>query len=247
MLPGAHKVYSTPDSSFWCCVGTGFENQAKYGEGIYYHTQNDLYINLFIPSDLNWKEKSFRLMQQTKFPEDGNMKFTIDEAPEFPLTINIRYPDWVAGRPTITINGRSIKIEQAADSYISIKRIWKKNDRIEVNYRMQLRTIPANDNPSVAAIAYGPVVLAGIMGTGNFKGREPYSDPAKHNDYYTYNYNVPANIDTVLSLDAANINQYIKQVKEQPLTFKTAKEQVVLRPLYDIHRERYVVYWHIIK
>jgi len=245
MLPGAHKVYSTPDSSFWCCVGTGFENQAKYGEAIYYHSDNALFVNLFIPSELRWKEKGLRLKQETKFPDDGTMKYTFDSTKNLNLNINIRYPSWATEGASVKVNGKEMKVKQLPDTYISIKRKWKKGDVIEVDYLMHLHTIAANNDPHIAALAFGPIVLAGEMGTGNFKGREPYSDPTKHNDYYTYNYHVPDDIDTTLRLDTTHIDKYIQPVKGQPLTFKSIKEGITLRPLYDINRERYVVYWNI--
>lgn len=245
MLPGAFKLYSTPDSSFWCCVGTGFENQAKYGEAIYYHSDDALFINLFIPSALTWKEKGLRLRQETKFPDNGTMKYTFDSVNNLNLTINIRYPSWATEGATVNVNGKEIKLKQSPDRYISIKRKWKKGDRIEVNYPMHLNTIEANNDSHIAAIAYGPIVLAGEMGAKNFKGRAPYSDPTKSNDYYTYDYQVPKNIDTTLTLNATNIDKYIIPVPGEPLTFKTIKEGITLRPLYDINKERYVVYWNI--
>lgn len=70
LLSGAHKVYSTPEQSFWCCVGSGFESHAKYAEAIYYHGDNELFVNLFIPSELDWEEKGLRLRQMTNFPEE---------------------------------------------------------------------------------------------------------------------------------------------------------------------------------
>jgi len=243
MKPGAHKVYSTPDSSFWCCVGTGFENQAKYGEAIYYHTNDAVIVNLFIPSELTWKEKGFKLKQETSFPENGKMLYTIDSADNVNLAIHIRYPSWAADGVTVKVNGKTVKVNQPPNSYIIIKRTWKRGDTIEVNYPLQLHTIAANNDLHLAAIAYGPIVLAGEMGTENFKGREPYSDPTKHNDYYTYDYHVPGDIDTTLLLDTSHINQYIQPVKNKPLTFTAIKEGITLKPLYDIHRQRYVVYW----
>ena len=112
---------------------------------------------------------------------------------------------------------------------------------------MQLHIVPANDNPSIAAIAYGPVILAGEMGTGSFSGREPYSDPTKHNDYITYNYTVPGNIDTTFTLDAKKIDNYIQPLQGRPLTFKIVNENIIVKPLYDVHHERYVVYWQLKK
>ncbi len=94
MLAGAHKVYSTPDSSFWCCVGSGFENQAKYGEAIYYHDDNSVFVNLFIPSVLDWKEKGFKLKQETNFPESGATKLTVEDVGTGITALKIRYPSW---------------------------------------------------------------------------------------------------------------------------------------------------------
>jgi DUF1680 family protein len=245
MLAGSHKVYSTPDSSFWCCVGTGFENQAKYGEGIYYHSNDALYVNLFIPSELNWKEKGLKLKQETNFPEDGTAVFTVQSDVASSLTLNIRYPSWATDGVSVQVNGKKLAIKQSPGSYIAINRKWKSGDKIEVNYPMELHTIPANGNIKVAAIAYGPIVLAGEMGTENFTLPEPYSNPKKHNDYYTYDYDVPKDITTSLTLLSNKINESIKPVEGKKLTFKTIKEGITLRPLYDIHRERYVVYWNL--
>jgi DUF1680 family protein len=69
LKPGAFKTYSKPEDSFWCCTGTGMENHAKYPDTIYFHDDQSLYINLFIASELNWREKGLTLRQETRFPE----------------------------------------------------------------------------------------------------------------------------------------------------------------------------------
>lgn len=245
MLPGAHKVYSTPDSSFWCCVGSGFENQVKYGEGIYYHTDESLYINLFIPSQLNWKEKGVLLKQETAFPENGATTLTLEKAPATTLALYIRYPSWATEGVSVKVNDKLQRIQQNPGSYIILRRKWNKGDRIEVNFPMVLHTIATSGNPEKTAIMYGPVVLAGEMGAEKFQGSQPYSNPRVRNDYYTYDYHVPAGLITTLALESNNLQGAIKPVQGQPLTFKTVKEGIVLKPLYDIHRERYVVYWNV--
>lgn len=247
MLPGAHKVYSTPDSSFWCCVGSGFENQAKYGEAIYYHDQQGLYVNLFIASELNWKEKDICLVQETSFPGNGLIRLTIKTADNVSMPLHVRYPSWATNGATVMVNGKKIKMKNAAGSYIIIDEKWKSGDKIEINFPMQLHTVAANDNPNKVAVLYGPIVLAGEMGTDAFNDRAPYSNPLLHNDYYTYDYKVPAGIVSTLQLDKNKIDDSIKRVAGETLTFKTVKEGITLRPLYDIHRERYVVYWNINK
>ena len=65
LKPGAFKTYSTPDQSFWCCVGTGMENHAKYPDSIYFHDDTSLYVNLFIASELSWRAKGLSVRQDT--------------------------------------------------------------------------------------------------------------------------------------------------------------------------------------
>lgn len=245
MLPGAHKVYSTPDSSFWCCVGSGFENQAKYGEAIYYHTENEVYVNLFIASELNWKEKGFKLKQETNFPEGGTIRFNILQSPASQMGLQIRYPSWALNGTLLKVNGKIVPIKQKPGSYVLISRKWKAGDRIELDYSMSLRALATNDDPDVAAIAYGPIVLAGEMGTSGINAPAPFSNPELYNDYYTYDYKVPTGIVSSLALNKDNISAAIQPISGKSLTFRTLNGEITLRPLYDIHRERYVVYWNL--
>ncbi|MFT3845691.1 MAG: glycoside hydrolase family 127 protein [Lacibacter sp.] len=243
MLPGAHKLYSTPDSSFWCCVGSGFENQAKYGEAIYYHNSNDVFVNLFIPSQLNWKEAGLELIQHTKFPENGHVEFIVQKSNDMFKALHIRYPSW-SKQAIVKLNGKKVSKLTTQNGYIVLERKWKEGDRVEIEFSMELHLIVANDNTNKVAIAYGPIVLAGEMGADGFTGREPYSDPSQHNDYYTYDFKVPSGLKTSLKLNKENLSSDIKSVQGNLLTFITA-EGILLRPLYDIHRERYVVYWDL--
>lgn len=246
LLPGAHKVYSTPENSFWCCVGTGFENHAKYGEAIYYHDNNGLYVNLFIPSELTWNEKGVKVKQETAFPEDGNIRLTIATEKDIKIPVYVRYPSWTKN-VEVKVNGKSIKVKQTPSSYITIDRIWKNGDKIEVSYPMHLHLAETNDNPDKAAVMYGPLVLAGTMGMEGMKAPAPFSNPELYNDYYTYDYNVPDSMKTGLKLDKKNLEQYIKSVSGNPLTFYVEKDNVRLEPIYRIHHQRYVVYWDLLK
>jgi len=138
-----------------------------------------------------------------------------------------------------------VSIKNMPGSYITLNRSWKNGDIVELSFPMTLRLASTNHNVNKAAILYGPVVLAGEMGTAGFTGPQPYSNPQLHNDYYTYDYHLPAGISTSLQINAATINDAIKPVAGEKLTFKTVKEGIQLKPLYDIHRERYVVYWDV--
>lgn len=243
LLPGAHKVYSTPENSFWCCVGTGFENHAKYNEAIYYHKDDALFVNLFIPSELNWDQQGVKLTQQTNFPAEETTSFTVSSTSDAKWKLNLRYPYWASG-VQVKVNGKAVKIKQTPSSYISIDRVWKDGDRVEVVYPMSLHLAEANDDPSIAAVMYGPLVLAGTMGTQGMTGTAPFSDPTEYNDYYTYEYNVPANMKTSLTLDKKKLAQAIQPVAGQPSVFIT-NENIRLEPIHQIHRQRYVVYWDL--
>jgi len=246
MLSGAHKVYSTKEDSFWCCVGSSFENQAKYGEFIYYHNANDLYVNLFIPSELNWKEKGIKVKQETLFPEESKTSLTISTAAAVKMTINIRYPEWATSGISIKINGNPIKVKKEANGYVSIERKWNNGDRVELMMPMKLKSNPT-DNPNVVAFTYGPIVLAGRMGTEGMQAPAPFTNTKLYNDYYTFDYHVPAGLSNKLDVKSGDINVYIKPIKERLLNFKLVNEGIELAPIYKIHGERYSIYWDISK
>ena len=246
LLSGAFKVYSTYDQSFWCCVGTGFENHAKYGESIYYHADNSLYVNLFIPSELNWEEKGLKLTQETNFPEDGKVDLTIHTEESLRMSLHLRYPSW-AKKMEVKVNGKKINIKHKPTTYVAIERTWRNEDKIEINYSMTLQVCEANDDAEIFALTYGPLVLAGVMGQENMAAPAPFSDPTMHNDYYTYDYRVPENIQTGLKLDKKNLDHYIKPVVNERLVFNVSNENIRLEPIHKIHRQRYVVYWKLIE
>lgn len=242
LLSGAFKVFSTPEQSFWCCVGSGFESHSKYAEAIYYRGDNRLMVNLFIPSALNWKEKGLRLTQTTRFPEEETTRFTVDSAPEGEMTIALRYPAW-SGKPEITVNGKRVKVSAKPSSYIDIRRHWKAGDVIEARFPMSLRVETAPDNDRRGVLMYGPVLLVGNLGTEGIVAPAPFSDPTVRNDYYTYDYKIPAGLNTTLAVDPRNPTKTIRRTGSD-LRFRTSAGQEIL-PLYDANRIRYVVYWDL--
>ncbi len=243
LVGGAHKVYSTPEDSFWCCVGTGFENHSKYGEAIYYHTPDALIVNLFIPSTLEWREKGVRFEQRTRFPEEGNVGFTVNAESPSRWTLRLRYPSWATG-VEVKVNGRKHRTEGAPGSYIGIERVWRDGDRVEMTLGMELRLVETNDDPSKAAVAYGPLILAGEMGTEGMISPSPFSDPGLHNDYYTYDYRIPEGLPASLHVDRSDPSRSIRPVPGEPLRFVT-DGGIVLAPIYQIHNQRYTVYWNV--
>ena len=238
LLSGAYKVYSTPEQSFWCCVGSGFESHAKYAESIYYRAPDKLYVNLLAPSRLDWADEGITLTQTTDFPVAGTTRLHFDKAYGRKATIALRKPQW-CNRPQVRINGKKVKSVQAdADGYINLTTRWKAGDTVEAEFPMELHLEYAHGDSTRAALLYGPIVLAGDMGTEGMEAPAPFSDPTVRNDYYAYDYHIPAGLNTTLSeADLAGI-----QRREGTLEF-TLPDGRTLRPLYDLHHRRYTVYW----
>ena len=221
---GAYRLYSTRDSSFWCCVGSGFESHVKYASSIYFHSDKDLYVNLFIPSKVDWEGTTFT--QQTSFPQSSTTTFTVDgESKQFAL--RLRYPSW-ATKMDIKVNGKKVKAVKGTDGYVAISRLWKAGDKIEVQLGMQLREEATKDDASKVALVYGPIVMAGKLD----KVEHPFSNPTQYNDYYTFDFKIPAS-----TVEKAKY-EGLKSIKN----FKM-KNGVELVPFYDAHHCRYAVYW----
>ena len=199
-------------------------------------------MNLFIPSRLRWADKGLALTQTTAFPASGDVTFTLDSVDTArPLTLMLRYPEW-SGRPTVRVNGRKVGVRQSPSSYIALRRKWRPGDKVEVSYPMHLALEQTPDNPARAALLYGPVVLAGDLGTEGMTAPAPFSDPTVRNDYYTYDYHIPAGLPTHISVDPKNPAGALERTGA--LEFRTPGG-VTVRPLFDTHRTRYVVYWDI--
>src|SRR5213080_688115 len=164
LRPGAWKSYSTPNDSFWCCVGTGMENHTKYVDTIYFHDDRTLLVNLFIPSELTWTEKGVVVRQETRFPEEDTTHLTVTATEPTRLALKVRYPSWAASGMMVSINGKPETIAAARGSYVTIERQWKTGDRVDVRLPMSLHTEAMPDDPNMIAVLYGPIVLAGDLG-----------------------------------------------------------------------------------
>ena len=156
MMPGMYKTFMTPEDSFWCCTGTGMENHAKYGDSIYFHGADSLYVNLFIASELSWPEKGLTVRQDTKFPEEQGTKITITAARPVELALNLRIPGWIAAGGYARLNGKKLEAFAAPSSYLTLRRTWKTGDTVELALPMDLRLDRLPDDPKIAAILYGP-------------------------------------------------------------------------------------------
>jgi DUF1680 family protein len=242
--PGYLKLYCTPTDSFWCCTGSGMENHAKYGDSIYFHDTDALYVNLFIPSTLTWKEKELTVTQTTRFPEQDRTRLQLAVRRPSSLTLNVRHPSWCQ-TVTITVNGRRHTTSRQPGGYVALNRVWRNGDTIEVHLPMSLRAEPLPGHTDLVAFMYGPLVLAGRLGR---EGLTPGADIIVNERTYGDMLNDKVEVPT-LAADAREIVSHIEPSEVEALTFQTKgigrPRDVTLIPYYRIAHERYNLYWKV--
>ena len=249
MRSGHYRVYSQPQTSFWCCVGSGLENHARYGEMIYAHKGNDqLYVNLFIPSTLEWGD--INIEQSTSFPDEEGTSVivTSKKGKNKKFTLNIRVPEWVnEGELSLTINGKTEKVN-IADGYVKVNRSWKDGDKLHFSMPMHLRAIDMPDNSHNYSFLYGPIVLASRMGTQRQDGM--FADDSR-GGHIAQGPRLPLQNMPVVVGSTENILSHITKTNgKMEFTLKGVSpenyEGMKLEPFYRIHESRYMVYWPVL-
>ena len=249
MRSGHYRVYSQPQTSFWCCVGSGLENHARYGEMIYAHKGNDqLYVNLFIPSTLEWGD--INIEQSTSFPDEEGTSVivTSKKGKNKKFTLNIRVPEWVnEGELSLTINGKTEKVN-IADGYVKVSRSWKDGDKLHISMPMHLRAIDMPDNSHNYSFLYGPIVLASRMGTQRQDGM--FADDSR-GGHIAQGPRLPLqNMPVVVGSTDDILSHITKTDGKMEFTLKGVSpenyEGMKLEPFYRIHESRYMVYWPVL-
>ena len=247
--PRHYRNYSAPNEAMWCCVGTGMENHGKYGQFIYTHVGNALYVNLFVASELNWKEKGLTLRQETAFPYAETSKITITSGKgKFPLLV--RYPGWV--KPCafkVSVNGKPVDITTGPSSYVTIDRQWKKGDVVEVTFPMHNSIKYLPNVPQYIALMHGPILLGAKTDTEDLA--HLVADDSRFGQYASGK-KLP--IDQAPILVNEKIDDIVEQIKEidgKPLHYVLETKVVngdpnkayELQPFFEIHDSRYMIYW----
>ncbi len=244
--PRHYRVYSAPNEAMWCCVGTGMENHGKYNQFIYTHSNDSLFLNLFIASELTWKERGMVIKQETKFPEEEQTKLTITEgSSEFSLLI--RYPGWVEKNALkISINGKNVKYTASPSSFVSIKRKWEKGDVLEILLPMRNTIEHLTNVPEYIALMHGPILLSAKTGTEDLKGL--IAGDSRWGQYSSGEY-LPVDMAPILvDDDIENLGNKLEPITGTPLNFNIKSKVInsvplTLEPFYEIHDARYMMYW----
>jgi hypothetical protein len=244
LKPGHFKTFSTPEDSFWCCVGSGMENHTKYNDSIYFRGADSLYVNLFIPSRLDWREKGLAVEQRTAYPRAGRVELRFSPRNPLPLALKVRSPRWAAGGLRFRLNGRPLSAAAPAGGYAEVRRTWRAGDVLEVSIPLSVRTEAMPDDPHKVAFLYGPLVLAGDLGPAPAGANVPYA--ADH----LANVRAPVTDVPVLVSETGNPASLLKRMRAGDLVFRTTAagrpRDVTLRPFNEIFYERYNVYWNVL-
>jgi DUF1680 family protein len=240
MASGLYKTFMSPRDSFWCCTGTGMENHAKYGDSIYFYDDTGIYVNLFIPSELNWGEKGFVIRQETRFPEEAKTSLVVHVNKPTQMILRVRIPYWTGEGGYAEINGLRLEAYTSPGSYLAVKRTWREGDRLDVRIPMELHRHPMPDDLNLAAIMYGPLVLAGELDAVDLPRDEIYGKygPAAEPILVPY-----------FSVRSDDLDSWIVAVEDEPLRFCTVDAgipyDVTLVPFYRLFGHRYAIYWEI--
>jgi hypothetical protein len=251
--PGMYKTFGTQFDSFWCCTGTGSEEYSKLNNSIYFHDDAAVFVNLFIPSTLDWKERGFKLRQTTKFPYDERITLEIESAPSKPTALRIRVPYWATGGFSVSINGTQQNVNATPSTYVALEHYWKAGDVVTVDIPLTLHIDVAPDDKQVQAAMYGPLVLAARLGTEDLTMSMIYGDsgprgwddasPMPTVDLRPHHEEGGAPPAAPARTDAIWFEQ-VEASRESPLVFRTRGRGLkhTLVPLNQIMDERYSVY-----
>ncbi|WP_288241150.1 beta-L-arabinofuranosidase domain-containing protein [uncultured Bacteroides sp.] len=244
--PRHYRNYSAPNEAMWCCVGTGMENHGKYGQFIYTHVGDALFVNLYAASQLDWKERGITLRQETAFPYSENSTVTIAEG-KGTFNLMVRYPGWVhPGEFKVSVNGKPVDIITGPSSYVSIHRKWKKGDAVNIHFPMHssLRYLP--NEPQYVALMHGPILLG--MKTGTESMTSLIADDSRFGQYAGGPKQPIDKAPILINNDIASIPSQLTPVSGKPLhfTLSTRMENKIegeLQPFFEIHDSRYMMYW----
>ena len=243
----AYKTFSTPDVSWWCCVGTGMENPARYGEQVYFHGNDTLWVNLYIASRLEWRERGIVLRQETAFPDADTVRFVVEAAAPARFTLKLRHPFWCK-RPVASINGEPIAVGSTPSSYLELTREWHDGDVVELRLPMTLRTEPLpHSDDKIVALMYGPLQLAAIVPSA-----PGTPDPARqrYGDHLKSPGRVPGNPPVLVAADA---EAALAALQPDPTGRFAAFRAVglmqpadlALVPLHRLYEEHYAAYFRL--
>jgi hypothetical protein len=234
---GVRREYADMLRSFTCCVGTGMESHALHALGLYYEAGDRLWVNLYTPSVARWESAGVTVTVDSSFPEGDSATLKLDAKAPRAFTLALRRPSWAGEGFAVRVNGEPVRTTAAPGSYVEIARTWKAGDTVALTLPKTLRLDRLRDDPTRAAVLWGPVVLAGDLGPQPRRREDGDGDgpPA-------------ATIASPVLVTDRPVTDWLKPVPGQPGSFKTTGvgTEVTLSPFYRTHRRVYTAYWDVL-
>lgn len=245
--PRHYRVYSRPQECFWCCVGTGIENHGRHGSFAYAHDSRSLTVNLYMASQLQWRERELVLRQDTRFPDEETSRISLQLRKPQRFALRLRHPYWLQGPLDARVNGKRWPLRSNPSSYASIERNWANGDTVEIDLPMRTRAEGLPDGSDYVALMHGPIVLAARTGTDALDGLIADDGRGSHVASGAY---LPLDRAPMLVGDRDALAAQVRPVPGRPLTFEAdglirpaTFDSLQLEPLFRVHDARYVVYW----
>src|SRR5688572_10144252 len=241
---GVRREYAEMQRSFTCCVGTGMESHGLHGLGLYYESGNKLYVNLYAPSTARWESAGARLTMATSFPEGDTASLTLDLVAPKSFTLALRRPAWAGDGFEVRVNDKTVA-QRLQSGYVEITRTWMPADLITLSLPKSLRLERLPDNPDKAVVLWGPLVLAGDLGSAPRRGDDGDGDGVR-----------AAAPDPVALVTDRPVTQWLKAVNGKPGAFQAAGVvrtistqqpiDVEFSPFYSMDRRTYAAYWDVL-
>ncbi len=215
---GEKKYYS---HAWPCCSGTYPLAVTDYHNIIYFKDKDSLYVNLFVPSQVEWNKSGqiISVTQNTDFPKTGRISLRINTSRPIDFSLKFRIPAWVKNSVSVKVNNTPLLSEWKSGRWGTINRIWNDGDIVDIKFPLNLYFLPVDNRHShLAALTHGPVVLV--------------ADKAG-----------------VLKGDIESPSSWILPISEQDLVFQTKQQANArkFRPYLTYgEREKYYMY-HIVE
>ena len=244
--PRHYRNYSAPNEAMWCCVGTGMENHGKYGQFVYTKIQDNLFVNLFVATQLNWKERGIVVRQETQFPYAETSRISIAEG-KGQFTLQVRYPAWVKpGEFALKVNGQPVSIVTGPSSDVAISRKWKKGDVVDITFPMHNSVKYLPNLPQYIALMHGPIMLA--MKTGTEDLVRLIADDSRFGQLAVGKKLPVDQAPILINNNLEDIANQLHPIAGKPLhfTLTTRMENEIrneLIPFFELHDSRYMMYW----
>ena len=247
--PRHYRNYSAPNEAMWCCVGTGMEDHGKYGQFVWTHDKgvkaedDALYVNLFVASELNWKDRKMVIRQQTAFPYAESSVVEVAKG-KGTFILKVRKPSWCEN---FTVKGVGFDADSYEENgFVCMKRKWKKGDQVKISMPMHAYIKPMINVPQYVAIMYGPILLGMKTGTEDMRGL--IADDSRFGQYAGGKKLALDEAPILLPKHLDDIAKDLEPIPGKPLHFKLAThmENAIegeLQPFFEIHDSRYMMYW----